>query len=334
MKNTFEFYNKYYNKSTFLLMKDQRGITLIALIVTIVVLLIVAGITIVNIRGGDKTIDKAQDAKIQHEKSDITERIQAAVLSSATPEGDFVLEDVKSAITQNVNNATFLNNQFPLNVQVDSNRYYVDAEGQVNDTGYVEKEYLKSTGTQYIDTNYYSTSETRVKIKFSYILKNGNYFSNGMIFGSANQENGIPSLSIGISLNDKVIYRNSNNSKSFNSSFSINNNDIYEVDTYKNDIKINNNLYSSDMGLISNKQKYSSYLFARHHPNGTGGVYGAYSKFIGKIYYCKIYEGDTLIRDYIPAVSLETGHENEPCLYDKVEGKFYYNQGTGTFETD
>lgn len=172
MKNTFEFYNKHYNKSTFCLMKEQRGITLIALIVTIVVLLIVAGITIVNIRGGDKTIDKAQDAKIQHEKSDITERIQAAVLSSATPEGDFVLEDVKSAITQNVNNATFLNNQFPLNVQVDSNRYYVDAEGQVNNTGYVEKEYLKSTGTQYIDTLYNATGNTKVDVKFQFEKNN------------------------------------------------------------------------------------------------------------------------------------------------------------------
>lgn len=334
MKNTFGFYNKHYNKSTFCLMKEQRGITLIALIVTIVVLLIVAGVTIVNIRGGDKTIDKAEYAKTQHEKTDIMERIHAAVLSSATPTGDFILEDVKSAITQNVNNATFLNNQFPLNVQVDSNRYYVDAEGQVNDTGYVEKEYLKSTGTQYIDTNYYSISETRVKIKFNYISKNGVTDCNGMIFGSADMVNGRPGLSIGITLGDKIYYRNANDSEVFNSSFSINNTDIYEVETYKNDIKINNNSYTSNMGIISNKQKYSSYLFARHHTNGTGEVYGAYSKFIGKIYYCKIYEGDTLIRDYIPAVSLETGHENEPCLYDKVEGKFYYNQGTGTFETD
>lgn len=60
-------------------------------------------------------------------------------------------------------------------------------------------------------------------------------------------------------------------------------------------------------------------------------------QFYGKdvrIYYCKIYEGDTLVRDFIPVLSLENSHENEPCLYDQVENKFYYNQGSGTFETD
>ena len=58
-------------KSTFYAINNVKGITLIALIVTIIVLLVLAGITIANITGGDNTIDKAQDAKSQHEKSDI-----------------------------------------------------------------------------------------------------------------------------------------------------------------------------------------------------------------------------------------------------------------------
>ena len=72
------------------------------------------------------------------------ERIHAAVLSSATPTGDFILEDVKSAITNNVSNATFLNNQFPLNVVVNNvGEWYVLEDGSI----YEAKEYLKSTGT-------------------------------------------------------------------------------------------------------------------------------------------------------------------------------------------
>lgn len=125
-------------------LKENKGITLVALIVTIIVLLILSGITIANINGGDSTIDKAQDAKTNHEKSDIMERIHAAVLSSATPTGDFILEDVKSAITNNVSNATFLNNQFPLNVVVNNvGEWYVLEDGSI----YEAKEYLKSTGT-------------------------------------------------------------------------------------------------------------------------------------------------------------------------------------------
>ena len=39
-------------------LKENKGITLVALIVTIIVLLILSGITIANITGGDTTIDK------------------------------------------------------------------------------------------------------------------------------------------------------------------------------------------------------------------------------------------------------------------------------------
>lgn len=47
----------------------------------------------------------------------------------------------------------------------------------------------------------------------------------------------------------------------------------------------------------------------------------------GKLYSCKIYKDDVLVRDMIPAKD-EVGNAG---LYDKVEGKFYYNSGTGTF---
>ena len=47
----------------------------------------------------------------------------------------------------------------------------------------------------------------------------------------------------------------------------------------------------------------------------------------GKLYSCKIYKDDVLVRDMIPAKD-EVGNAG---LYDKVEGKFYYNSGTGVF---
>ena len=42
------------------------------------------------------------------------------------------------------------------------------------------------------------------------------------------------------------------------------------------------------------------------------------------IYYFKIYDNDVLVRDFIPVLD----SNKKPALYDKVEGKFYYNQGT------
>ena len=49
-----------------------------------------------------------------------------------------------------------------------------------------------------------------------------------------------------------------------------------------------------------------------------------------KFYSIKIYDKETqiLVRDFIPVLD----KEGTPCLYDKVEKKFYYNQGTGEFE--
>ena len=46
-----------------------------------------------------------------------------------------------------------------------------------------------------------------------------------------------------------------------------------------------------------------------------------------RMYNFKIYDNDVLVRDMIPVLD-PTG---TPCMYDKVEGKFYYNSGTGDF---
>ena len=51
-----------------------RGITLVALVVTIVVLLILAGITISYIMGDNSVFKKASDAKLQTEIGKIEER--------------------------------------------------------------------------------------------------------------------------------------------------------------------------------------------------------------------------------------------------------------------
>lgn len=55
------------------------------------------------------------------------------------------------------------------------------------------------------------------------------------------------------------------------------------------------------------------------------GVSGAY--FQGKIYSCKHYNGDELIQNLVPCID----SSGVPCMYDLVEKKTFYNQGTGSF---
>ena len=56
-------FNEHCTKLSFYAMSEPRGITLIVLTVTIVVLLILAGITIANITGGDGIIEQASNKK-------------------------------------------------------------------------------------------------------------------------------------------------------------------------------------------------------------------------------------------------------------------------------
>jgi len=51
-----------------------------------------------------------------------------------------------------------------------------------------------------------------------------------------------------------------------------------------------------------------------------------YEHFLGEIYACQIYEGDTLVRDFIPVRKGTTGY-----MYDKVSGNLFGNSGTGDF---
>ena len=45
------------------------------------------------------------------------------------------------------------------------------------------------------------------------------------------------------------------------------------------------------------------------------------------MYYLKIYESNVLVRDFVPALD----NNNVVCLYERIEDKFYYNLGSGTF---
>ena len=48
---------------------------------------------------------------------------------------------------------------------------------------------------------------------------------------------------------------------------------------------------------------------------------------IGDIYYCKIYDGDTLVRDFVPKYDAD----NKPKLYDNVSNTYFENKGTEEF---
>ena len=64
--------------------RENCGITLVMLVVTIVVLLILSGITISAITGGESTIDKASQAKLSTEAKAEMEEIQKKINTSSS----------------------------------------------------------------------------------------------------------------------------------------------------------------------------------------------------------------------------------------------------------
>ncbi len=69
-------------------MRDIRGITLIALAITIIILLILAGITILTLTGENGLLNKAKTAGERNKYVTAEEKVKLAVMSSIGTNGE------------------------------------------------------------------------------------------------------------------------------------------------------------------------------------------------------------------------------------------------------
>ena len=60
-------------------MKENKGITLIALVITIIVLLILAGVSIAMLTGGNGLLTKAAEAEVNNVRGEVCDRINTAL---------------------------------------------------------------------------------------------------------------------------------------------------------------------------------------------------------------------------------------------------------------
>ena len=87
--------------------KKEKGITLIALVVTIVDLIILAGVSISMLTGENGIITQAQDAKLATEKSSLREQLQLAAIAETDRDS---LEVFKSLGYVGENNQVLIEN--------------------------------------------------------------------------------------------------------------------------------------------------------------------------------------------------------------------------------
>ena len=147
-------------------LKTYKGITLIALVITIIVLLILAGVAIATLTGDNGIIAKAQQAKMQNDKAAAKEKVDLAIAASFDETGKIDLGQLKN----NLNNIDGINpkvgdltdESFPLEVTVDEIKVIIKKDGNGNySTSFGDDENLAQAPTSWVkttktDSNWYS----------------------------------------------------------------------------------------------------------------------------------------------------------------------------------
>ena len=119
----------------------EKGITLIALIVTIIVLIILAGITIATLTGEDGIINNANNAKEETEIANEKEIVDRATVQAMgnNKRGNIVKDELQNELDRitKVGNTEVEDNGEEFNVLfVNTNRYYiVDVDGNIIEEG-------------------------------------------------------------------------------------------------------------------------------------------------------------------------------------------------------
>ena len=129
-------------------LKESKGITLIALVITIIVLLILAGVTIATLTGDNGILKKAGDAKTQTEQAKEDENLKIAIAGSYGTDGKLNLKDLKDNLTNQGIDYDKNNTGFPLEVTVNGEKKKIDANGNI--IGSIQS--LKTKGTVFNDT--------------------------------------------------------------------------------------------------------------------------------------------------------------------------------------
>nr|DAS16693.1 MAG TPA: hypothetical protein [Caudoviricetes sp.] len=180
-----------------------------------------------------------------------------------------------------------------------------------HNTSIRQLEYIQSSKSQYIKTGVIASSDIRVVIVAQF-MDSG---SSAWVFGARS----------GTSASDKFTILRANDLNAIRSDFGSQNENTGEnpggqftIDKNRNVTTIGNTTVTSDAEIFSGLEMY---LFAGN-TNGSTTDPAAL-----RLYSCKIYDDDVLVRDYVPAKD----DSGVVCLFDFVMREYVYNSGTGSF---
>lgn len=188
----------------------------------------------------------------------------------------------------------------------------MDIPSNIEVLSYVEKN--KNNG--YVDLNYYACTVT--KVKSSFMLTDWFSTTTNRIMG-VDQSRAVGAFSFGInaSSSGRHIYGYLF-SGSVNTGIVPKLNTKYDVELSMGNIILNSTVHSiSDVDPDKPRAIESFYLFKSNYP---GDSNSAKKELCGRIYRTKIWEGNQIVRDLIPAKNKTTGYYG---FYDAYNKLFY-----------
>ena len=116
-------------------LKGKNGITLIALVITIIVLLILAGVTIAMLTGENGILTQAKNAKTGTENKNAEEKVKLAIMAARAQSQDasLDLEKLETEVTTNYGGQVD-GTEFPVTVTIDEKSFTVDGDGNASKT--------------------------------------------------------------------------------------------------------------------------------------------------------------------------------------------------------
>lgn len=205
-----------------------------------------------------------------------------------------------------------------ITVGVGMNDIKIDTiENLLTNNGYTRLDYIKSTGTQYIDTDisYDENNEYIIECDVAATTTNSKYsgWNGGGIFGVSYTKWGD-----GIGYTEKLYDVLQKTKIKLTIEKDLSSATVMEM--------TQDNLYDTIKRRHDNIAQYTNLnypIFAYTNNNDLKGFISM------KLWYMKISVNNNIVRDFIPCLRKS---DNEPGLYDMVNNKFYTNDGTGSFE--
>ena len=314
-------------------LKESKGITLSALIVTIIVLIILAGVSINYLIGDNQIAEKAKGSKEQYEIASVKEQARLDIVEWQFEQmdndeksylNDEIVKDIlskptlKEYIKEIDGNKVITQNGYEIEI---SELYEEEIPKWPN--SYQTLNYIESTGTQWINTGIIPNENMKFDVEIAFITTD----STSYVFGA--DKNYYTGYNMAIDWSRRIAegVRGIFGGKQ-NGAYMIQSkvNPIvgkkYKIVLEKNKITVDSTVNNNTSNWAEIEISWPIVLFATNRNETIMNLHGL------RIYSFKVYENEKLIQSLIPCYNRIN---NEIGFYDVVNDSFLTNQGTGEF---